>query len=138
MKRKRAPSSPLRHDEPGFARCPHDRRQDRGAAGRQGDRDAIREELTKADVEAVIPAKSNRREPIAQPRKISLAQPRRAPVQQAQELAAHRNTIRQNQGILPRLCQSRVSPAVDTLCPRNLNLSDDFNRFSENSSKMAE
>ena len=29
------------------------------------DADAIREELTKADVEAVIPAKSNRREPIA-------------------------------------------------------------------------
>jgi transposase len=48
---------------------PHDRRQDRGATGRQGyDADAIREELTKADVEAVIPAKSNRREPIAHDR----------------------------------------------------------------------
>lgn len=32
------------------------------------DADAIREELTKADVEAVIPAKSNRREPIAHDR----------------------------------------------------------------------
>jgi IS5 family transposase len=85
------------------------------------DADAIREELTKADVEAGIPAKSNRREPIAHDREKYRWRNRRAPVQQAQELAAHRNTIRQNQGILPRLCQSRVSPAVDTLCPRNLN-----------------
>jgi IS5 family transposase len=75
------------------------------------DADAIREELTKADVEAVIPPRATGASHRARPRKISLAQPRRAPVQQAQELAAHRNTIRQNQGILPRLCQSRVSPA---------------------------
>lgn len=49
---------------------PHDRRQDRGATlvDKGYDADAIREELTKADVEAVIPAKSNRREPIAHDR----------------------------------------------------------------------
>ncbi|MCB4862718.1 hypothetical protein K7W03_24330, partial [Sphingobium sp. PNB] len=28
--------------------------------------------------------------------------------------------IRQNQRVLPRLRQSRLSPAMDTLCPRNL------------------
>lgn len=44
---------------------PHDRRQDRGTTGRKGyDAGAIREELANAQVEAVIPAKSNRREPI--------------------------------------------------------------------------
>jgi transposase len=75
MRRKRAPSrvcpdawAKSRHTGLRPA-VPHDRRQDRGAAGRQGyDADAIREELTKADVEAVIPAKSNRREPIAHDR----------------------------------------------------------------------
>jgi IS5 family transposase len=67
------------------------------------DADAIREELTKADVEAGIPAKSNRREPIAHDREKYRWRNRRAPVQQAQELAAHRNTYDKTK-ILPRLC----------------------------------
>jgi hypothetical protein len=76
------------------------------------------------------------REPIAQPRKISLAQPRRAPVQQAQELAAC-NTIRKTKESYLGFV-NLVSVLQWIPFPRNLNLSDDFNRFSENSSKMAE
>src|SRR3546814_11850863 len=49
-----------------------------------------------------------------------MAQPHRASVQQAQELAAGRHPLRQNQGILPRLRRTRLSQTMDTLCPRNL------------------
>lgn len=49
-----------------------------------------------------------------------MAQSCRAPVQQIQELATHRHPKRQNHGILPRLCRSRLNPTVDTLCLRNL------------------
>jgi transposase len=79
------------------------------------DADAIREELTKADVEAVIPAKSNRREPIAHDRENDAGATSSSACSTSSRTGGARNTIRQNQGILPRLCQSRVSPAVDTL-----------------------
>ncbi|WP_428338282.1 transposase [Mesorhizobium amorphae] len=83
------------HDTPGL--CPSvldDRRPDRGAARDKGyDADAIREEIAKADIEAVIP------------------------VQQAQELAMRCHPIRQDQGNLPRLCRHRRCQTMDTLCP---------------------
>ena len=85
------------------------------------DADAIREELAKAEIEAVIPAKRNRKRPrAARCRKIQVAQPDRAAVQQAQELAARRHQIRQDQGVLPRLRRHRSSQALATLCPRGL------------------
>ncbi len=49
-----------------------------------------------------------------------MAQPDRAAVQQTQELAQVRDTLRQDQGILPRLRRARLSQTLDTLCPRNL------------------
>ena len=49
-----------------------------------------------------------------------MAQPDRAAVQQTQELAQGRDTLRQDQGILPRLRRARLSQTMDTLCPRNL------------------
>jgi IS5 family transposase len=53
------------------------------------DADAIRDEIASAKVEAVIPSKSNRREPIPHDKaKIQMAQPDRTALQQAQELAA--------------------------------------------------
>lgn len=58
------------------------------------DADAIREELANAEVEAVIPAKSNRRQPIPHDWvKMPMSQPRRTPVQQTQELAAYRHAL---------------------------------------------
>lgn len=85
------------------------------------DADAIRAELAKADVEAVVPAKSNRRTPIPHDReKYRWRKPRRAPVQQTQELASCRDPLRQDRGILPRLRRARFSYAVATLCPRGL------------------
>jgi IS5 family transposase len=74
------------------------------------DAGAIRDALANAGVEAVIPAKSNRRTPIPHDRqKYPLAQSHRAPVQQTQELAARRHPVRQNNRILPRLHHPRLS-----------------------------
>ncbi|WP_245442522.1 transposase [Mesorhizobium hawassense] len=55
------------------------------------DADAIREELAKAEIEAVIPAKRNRKDPAPHIAEIQVVQPDRAAVQQAQELAARRH-----------------------------------------------
>jgi hypothetical protein len=84
------------------------------------DADAIREELTKADVEAVIPAKSNRREPIAHDRENIAGATSSSACSTSSRTGGASQHDTTKPGILPRLCQSRVSPAVDTLCPRNL------------------
>jgi hypothetical protein len=49
-----------------------------------------------------------------------MAQSDRAPLQQTQELAARRDPIRQNEGILSRLRRHRSSQTMEALCPRAL------------------
>jgi transposase len=96
------------------------------------DADAIREELAKAEVEAVIPAKSNRKSPTPHDREkyrrrnlVECACPMISQIigccaQQTQELAQGRHPLRQNQRALSRLRRNRFNQTVDTLCPRNL------------------
>lgn len=102
-------------------------------ANKGHDADAIRDEIAKAGVEAVIPAKSSRKSPAPHDREKyrwrnlveracpMISQIMRCCAQQTQKLAQGRHPIRQNQRILPRLRRHRLNQTVDTLCPRNLN-----------------
>lgn len=79
---------------------------DTSSSGHKGyDADAIRDEIASADIEAVIPATSNRREPI--------------PHDKA-NYYKWRNQIRQVRRILPRFRRNRCSQIMDTLWPRAL------------------
>jgi hypothetical protein len=49
-----------------------------------------------------------------------MAQPHRETIQQAQELAARRHPIQQEQRVLSRLRRHRSSQTLATLCPRGL------------------
>ncbi len=51
-----------------------------------------------------------------------MAQPDRAPIQQAQERAVRRHTIRQQQGVLSWLRRHRGGQAMATSFPRGLAL----------------
>lgn len=85
------------------------------------DADALREELENAEVEIVILAKSNRREPIPQDRENyrwrNLVERLFNKLNDWRRIATRYDKTKKFQ---PRLRQPRGSSAMDTVCPRNL------------------
>ena len=78
----------------------------------------VRQELAKADVEAVIPTKSNRRIPI--PHDPEKYRWRNLVERLFNKLKNWRRVATRYGRILSRLCCARISYAVATLCPRGL------------------
>lgn len=89
-------------------------------ASRGCDADAVREELSVAEIEAGISAKSNRRNPVPHDREKyrwrNLVDRLFNKLKNWRRIATRYN---KTQGSY-RLRQSRRSPAVKTVCPRNL------------------
>ncbi|MEI5681816.1 IS5 family transposase [Mesorhizobium sp. CCNWLW179-1] len=94
------------HDIQGFARLFRmiSDRIEAFLADKGYDADAIREEIASADIEAVIPAKSNRRDPIPHDKaKYKWRNQIERLFNRLKKLAAGRHPIRQDQGILSQL-----------------------------------
>lgn len=84
------------------------------------DADAIRDTLANADVEAVIPAKSNRRTPIPHEREKNCWRDLIERLFDKLKDLKGRNLLRQDRGLPPRFRGARLSQAVAVLCPQRL------------------